>query len=108
MGRNASEAFQPKRAGATAVALDYLADHDIDPAIVNYTLREGTGEPLIHYLHDHAIPFIVVSGFNVKMHDWVLTPQILEKPIAGTDLLRALSEAINDQPAAPLPVCRRG
>lgn len=103
--------FELKRAGATAVgfsaasdaALDYLADHDIDAAIVDYMLREGTGEPLIHYLHDHHIPFIVVSGFAFEMRSWIHAPQFLEKPVAGTHVLRALSQAIGDQLAAVHP-----
>ena len=103
--------FELKRAGATAVgfsatndaALDYLADHDIDAAIVDYMLREGTGEPLIHYLHDHHIPFIVVSGFAFEMRGRVHAPQVLEKPVAGTHVLRALSQAIGDQAATHVP-----
>jgi DNA-binding NtrC family response regulator len=103
--------FELKRAGATAVgfsatndaALNYLADHDIDAAIVDYMLQEGTGEPLIHYLHDHHIPFIVVSGFAFEMRSWIHAPQFLEKPVAGTHVLRALSQAINDQAATHVP-----
>jgi len=103
--------FELKRAGATAVgfsatndaALSYLADHDIDAAIVDYMLREGTGEPLIHYLHDHHIPFIVVSGFAFKMCGRVHAPRVLEKPVAGTRVLRALSQAIGDQAATHVP-----
>jgi CheY-like chemotaxis protein len=99
--------FELKRAGATAVGLsatsdavlDYLAHHHIDAAIVDYMLREGTGEPLIHYLHDLRIPFIVVSGFAFKMRSRALPRQILEKPVAGTDVLRALSLAIEVQAA---------
>ena len=103
--------FELKRAGAIAVgfsasndaALNYLADHDIDAAIVDYMLQEGTGEPLIHYLHDHHIPFIVVSGFAFEMRSWMHAPQVLEKPVAGTHVLRALSQAIDDQDAMHVP-----
>ena len=63
-------------------------------------LQGGTGEPLIHYLHDHHIPFIVVSGFAFKMRGRVHAPQVLEKPVAGTRVLRALSQAIGDQAAS--------
>jgi len=103
--------FELKRAGATAVgfsatsdvALDYLAHHDIDAAIVDYMLRDGTGEPLIHYLHDHHIPFIVASGFAFKMCGRVHALRVLEKPVAGTRVLRALSQAIGDQAATHVP-----
>jgi DNA-binding response OmpR family regulator len=103
--------FELKRAGATAVgfsatsdmALNYLADHDIDAAIVDYMLQEGTGEPLIHYLHEHHIPFIVVSGFAFRMRGRGHVPRVLEKPVAGTRVLRALSEAIGEQPAMGPP-----
>jgi len=95
--------FELKRTGAKAVgfsatneaALYYLADHEVDGAIVDYMLREGTGDALIHYLHEHNIPFVVVSGFIFDMRRRVLAPQILEKPVAGTDVLRALSQAID-------------
>ena len=70
-------------------------------------LRDGTGEPLIHYLHDHHIPFIVVSGFAFKMRGRVHARQVLEKPVAGTRVLRELAQAIDDQPApVHLPVHR--
>jgi len=95
--------FELKMAGATAVgfsatndaALDYLAHHDVDAAIVDYMLQEGTGERLIHYLDDHHIPFIVVSGCTEEMRGRVLAARILEKPVTGTDVRCALSEAID-------------
>jgi CheY-like chemotaxis protein len=97
--------FELKKAGATAVgfsptnqsALDYLAGHDVDAAIVDFMLQEGTGEPLITYLYDHEIPFVVVSGFTFRMGRRF--PQTLEKPVAGIDVLRALSQAMGGHAA---------
>jgi CheY-like chemotaxis protein len=97
--------FELKRAGATAVgfsatndaALDYLAHHDVDAAIVDYMLQEGTGERLIHYLDDHRIPFIVVSGCAEQIRGRVLAARILEKPVTGTDVRRALSQALDSR-----------
>jgi hypothetical protein len=70
--------FELKKAGATAVgfsptnqsALDYLAGHDVDAAIVDFMLQEGTGEPLITYLYDHEIPFVVVSPASLS--EWAV------------------------------------
>jgi CheY-like chemotaxis protein len=98
--------FELKRAGATGVgfsatnqaALDYLADHEINAAIIDYMLQEGTGESLIRYLDDHQIPFVVVSGFAFKIRGLVLASQILQKPVVGADVLHALSRVIGGQP----------
>jgi hypothetical protein len=83
-------------------APDYRAHHDVDAAIVDYMLQEGTGElqegtgePLIRHLNDHHIPFNVVSGCVEEMRGRVLAARILERPVTGTDVRRVLSQAID-------------
>jgi CheY-like chemotaxis protein len=48
-------------------ALDYLATHDIDAAIVDYRLRDGTCEQVLQSLESRDIPFVVVSGCTFEM-----------------------------------------
>ena len=66
--------FQLKDVGATAEgfkatnrdALTYLASHEVDAAIVDFLLCDGTGESIIDDLKTRGIPFIVdICAFAV-------------------------------------------
>ena len=94
--------FQLRDVGAEALAyastnkaaLDYLATHDIDAAIVDYRLRDGTCEQVLQSLEGRDIPFVVVSGCTFEMRS-LDSPHVLSKPVAPTVIWRALSEAMH-------------
>jgi DNA-binding response OmpR family regulator len=46
-------------------ALAYLADHDVDAAIVDNQLPDGTCERVVAELMGRHIPFIVVSAIHL-------------------------------------------
>ena len=76
-------------------ALDYLATHDIDAAIVDYRLRDGTCEQVLQSLQSRGIPFVVVSGCTFEMPGRLDSPHVLSKPVTPTDIWRALSEVLH-------------
>src|SRR6266576_532084 len=57
------QAYEPTR----QAALDYLAAHDIDAAIVDYRLRDGTCEQVLRSLRSRDIPFVIVTGCTFEM-----------------------------------------
>jgi DNA-binding response OmpR family regulator len=85
------QAYEP----TTKAALDYLATHEVDAAIVDYRLRDGPCEPVLELLRRRRIPFIVVSACAHEMHGSVGTSQVLSKSIAPTEMWRALSAVLN-------------
>jgi DNA-binding response OmpR family regulator len=85
------EAYEP----SNKAALDYLASHDIDVAIVDYRLRDGTCEPVLELLRSLRIPFVVVSGCTFEMHGSTGTALVLSKPVAPDEVSRALSELLH-------------
>jgi CheY-like chemotaxis protein len=95
--------FQLKDVGARAEgfkatnqeALSYLASHEVDAAIVDFLLCDGTGESIIDGLKSRGIPFIVVSACTFRMHGEVSASQVLSKPVAPGDICRALSEVVH-------------
>ena len=95
--------FQLREVGAEArvcgatnkAALDYLATHDIDAAIVDYRLRDGTCEQVLQSLDRRDIPFVVVSGCTFEMQRSLDSRHVLSKPVTPTDIWRALSEALH-------------
>ena len=76
-------------------ALDYLATHDIDAAIVDYRLRDGTCEQVLQSLENRDIPFVVVSGCTFEMHGTLDSPHVLSKPVTPADIWDALSEVLH-------------
>jgi CheY-like chemotaxis protein len=86
-----AEAFLP----TNAAALAFLQTHAIDAAILDYRLPDGTSEPLMTWLRDHHIPFVVISGWTEKLRSHATTAQILEKPAPSADLWQALSGVLN-------------
>lgn len=94
--------FQLKDVGAKAEgfkatsreALSYLATHDVDAAIVDFVLNDGTGEPIIDHLKSRGIPYIVVSGSAFRLHDEAGSPHVLSKPVSPAEIWRALSQLL--------------
>jgi len=84
-------AYQP----TNDAALDYLATHQIDAAIVDYQLRDGSCEPVLKFLQTHGIPFVVVSGHTFQMHANVGASHVLSKPVMPSEVRRALSDALH-------------
>ena len=85
------QAYEP----TSEAALDYLATHQVDAAIVDYQLRDGTCESVLQLLQSRGIPFIIVSGSTFEMHGRVATCQVLSKPATPTEVWRALSEILH-------------
>lgn len=73
-------------------ALNYLASHDVDAAIIDFFLCDGTGELIIDALKRRGIPYIVVSGSTFRMHGEVDDAHVLSKPVMPDELCRALSD----------------
>jgi CheY-like chemotaxis protein len=94
--------FQLKDVGAKAAgfkatnqeALTFLASHDVDAAIVDFVLCDGTGESIIDGLKRRGIPFIVVSGAAFRMHGEVDASRVLTKPVPPGEICRALSKLL--------------
>ena len=69
--------FQPREVGAepqayeatNKAALTFLSTHDIDAAIVDYRLRDGTCEQVLQSLESRQIPFVVVSGCTFECRE---------------------------------------
>jgi CheY-like chemotaxis protein len=76
-------------------ALNYLALHDVDAAIVDFFLCDGTGESIIVALKLRGIPFIVISGCTFRMHGEVDEAHVLAKPVMPDEICRALSDALH-------------
>ena len=76
-------------------ALDYLATHDIDAAIVDYRLRDGTCEQVLTSLRSRDIPFVIVTGCAFEMRANPNSPHVLSKPATPTDIWSALSDVLH-------------
>jgi DNA-binding response OmpR family regulator len=85
------QAYEP----TNKAALDYLASHEVDAAIVDYRLRDGPCDPVLQMLQSRRIPFIVVSGCTFEMHASASNPHVLSKPATPTEVWRALSEVLH-------------
>jgi CheY-like chemotaxis protein len=85
------EAFLPTNTAAFA----FLETHTVDAAILDYRLPDGTSEPLMTWLRDHHIPFVIISGWTEKLRSHAAAAQILEKPALSADLWQALSGVLN-------------
>jgi CheY-like chemotaxis protein len=76
-------------------ALDYLATHEIDAAIVDYRLRDGTSELILECLVQRAIPFVIVTGYAFELHASLNSSRVLSKPVAPADIWSALSDILH-------------
>jgi CheY-like chemotaxis protein len=103
--------FELQRVGAkpgayapsNAAALDYLATHHVDVALIDYELTDGPSEPLLVALRSRGIPFVVVTGceFEMDLHGSVGRTHALSKPVTSTEVCRALSEVCMKGTSAP-------
>jgi CheY-like chemotaxis protein len=84
------QAYEP----TNRAALDYLATHDIDAAIVDYRLRDGTYEDVIELLKRRDIPFVIVSACTFEMLAGPHLPDVLSKPATSTEIWGALSDML--------------
>ena len=78
-----------------AAALIFLESQPIDAAILDYRLRDGTSKPLMEWLRDHQIPFVIISGWVEMLPNEAGTAPILEKPLLHDELCRALSDLLH-------------
>jgi DNA-binding response OmpR family regulator len=84
------QAYEP----TSKAALDYLATHDIDAAIVDYRLRDGTCEQVLRSLRRRHIPFVIVTGCTFEMGS-LNSLHVLSKPTTPTDIWSALSDVLH-------------
>ena len=84
-------------AATNAAALDYLATHHVDVALIDYELADGPSDPLLQALQRRGIPFVVVTGceFEMGLHGSVGRSHALAKPVTTSEVCRALSEALH-------------
>jgi CheY-like chemotaxis protein len=75
-------------------ALDYLAGHDVDAAIVDYLLPDGDCAPVLEQLAERHIPFVIVSGDTFGMRDAPTGAPVLSKPVRMADVCRKLADAL--------------
>lgn len=91
--------FQLLEMGATPVgykstndaALDFLANNEVDAVIVDFALRDGKSEPVMRWLLQRGIPFVVITANKPEMRQWVGAVPILDKPVDLVDLRSALA-----------------
>lgn len=87
----ASEAIEP----SNRQALDYLADHAVDGAIVDVCLQDGCCTPVLEYLMARHIPFVVVSGDMFAMRHMATDAPVLSKPVSSSEVCLALSAVVD-------------
>jgi CheY-like chemotaxis protein len=75
-----------------AAALEFLRANEVDVAIVDYRLRDGSSEPVMQWLREHDIPFLVVTANTPEMHAETGAGAILDKPATPAMLEAALVE----------------
>jgi CheY-like chemotaxis protein len=85
------QAYMPTNASAVS----FLETHEVDAVIVDYRLRDGTSEPLMGWLRDHHVPFVVITGWVEKLRSRGSAVRALEKPTSPNDLWQALSEVMH-------------
>jgi len=94
--------FRLRRLGATDTiepsnrrALAFLGTHHVDAAIVDYHLGDGPCMPVIEFLTNLDIPFIVVSGDTFAMRELVTGAPVLSKLATSTEVCQALSDVLH-------------
>ncbi len=95
--------FQLMELGATPVgykstnqaALDFLSANTIDAAIVDYRLRDRTSEPVMIWLREHAVPFVIISANVLELPEDTGAAGVLDKPVLPKQLAGALSRCFS-------------
>jgi DNA-binding response OmpR family regulator len=85
------EAYEP----TAKAALDYLATHPVDAAIVDYLLRDGPCDAVLNWLRCAGIPFVIVSGHSHRIAEIAADATCLSKPVAPAELWCALSRILH-------------
>jgi CheY-like chemotaxis protein len=85
------EAYEP----SGKAALDYLSTHRVDAAIVDYELRDGPCDQVMHTLRRSNIPFIVVSAHTHRITQIAPDTTCLAKPVSPAELWSALSRLLH-------------
>jgi CheY-like chemotaxis protein len=80
--------------GTSQAALGYLATHDVDVAIIDYRVSDGTTQPVMNLLAARAIPFIIISACTHELPSQSAAAEVLAKPVKPSDFYRALSHAV--------------
>jgi CheY-like chemotaxis protein len=86
----AAESLQP----TVMRALAYLADHEVDAAIVDYQLPDGNCEPVLEQLARRHIPFVIVSGDTFGMREMPSGIPVLLKPVRTAEVYGTLAEVL--------------
>lgn len=76
-------------------ALEFLVTNEVDAAIVDYRLADGTSEPVMDWLCTHRIPFIVITANTPEMRQRKGAAFTLDKPVRPRDLQAALSSILS-------------
>ena len=84
------QAYEP----TAKAALDYLATHRVDAAIVDYVLRDGPCDAVLNRLRCSGIPFVIVSGHSHQVPEGAANVTCLSKPVAPAELWSALSRLL--------------
>ncbi|MGH6850515.1 MAG: response regulator [Methylocella sp.] len=87
-----------KIANSIAFAQSALDDgNPFDAAVVDLHVADGDASPLVQVLSDRGIPVVISTGYKVHAGEPALSRAvaILQKPHAGSDLINAISRAIN-------------
>jgi CheY-like chemotaxis protein len=87
----AKETLQP----TVRRALEYLAAHEVDAAIVDYQLPDGDCDPVLQQLARRHIPFVVVSGDTFGMREIPTGAPVLSKPVRPAEVYRSLADALS-------------
>ncbi len=87
-------------AGTIEEALDLMADHPIDRAVLDVNLGGRSIAPVAEALTGRRIPFVYLTGYQEPDVDG---GPILRKPVAASALLGALARGLPPAAGQPLP-----
>ena len=86
----ALQAFAPSNQRALA----YLETHEVDGAIIDYHLPDGTCAPVLGLLIARHIPFVIVSGDTFRAREIPQGALLLSKLATAADVCEALSREL--------------
>lgn len=86
-------------AGSVNRALEMLARHDFDVAIVDISLRGEASWPVAEELRRREVPYLTVTGYG-DMQGHELATNLLQKPYSMEALLKAVSALIASAPSS--------
>jgi CheY-like chemotaxis protein len=80
--------------GTSEAALAYLATHDVDVAIIDYRVSDGTTQAVMDLLATRGIPFIIISACTHEFSSPRGATEVLAKPVKLSEFYQALSRAV--------------